>query len=243
MVAEKYEILPDPDGNIIHQNVGSKPSDEILAHVNTGERIDNIPSFRRLRYVSPKLIACLVERLEMKGDLRNREVANRLSAITIVTSTDITGVTRLLIPKESDKNLSDDNKQELMISLFRLFMFRMQSTKDGFVISKDVSPYILSENGEWKRASELVMSDRRFPDGFRNIIDSDTYYAPEQCAAYPAYLEGLDLSNSKSENECDNSDKRISTPSNVQSFLKALGANLYFLRKEESITNGLKHAG
>lgn len=76
-----------------------------------------------------------------------------------------------------------------MISLFRLFMFRMQSTKDGFVISKDVSPYILSENGEWKRASELVMSDRRFPDGFRNIIDSDTYYAPEQCAAYPAYLE------------------------------------------------------
>ena len=50
-------------------------------------------------------------------------------------------------------------------------MFRMQSTKDGFVISNDVSPYILSENGEWKRASELVMSDRRFPDGFRNIID------------------------------------------------------------------------
>lgn len=242
LVAEKYEILPDPDGNIIHQNVGSKPSDEILAHVNTGERIDNIPSFRRLRYVSPKLIACLVERLELKGDLRNREVANRLSAITIVTSTDITGVTRLLIPKESDKNLSDDNKQELMISLFRLFMSRMQSTKDGFVISKDVSPYILSENGEWKRASELVMSDRRFPDGFRNIIDNDTYYASEQCAAYPAYLEGLDLSNSKSENECDNSDKRISTPSNVQSFLKALGANLYFLRKEESITNGLKYA-
>ncbi len=192
-----FNILRDSDLHII----------EGAAYVNTGMEVDGIPSFREINYVDEKLVSVLREKLNLHGKEPDRDLVSRLKLLTDISATDVSVVTRNLLPKQSDKSLSLNQKEELLVCLYKLFIKR---NKDNFSKPENV-PYLMSESGEWVPSNKLVMTDRRFPNGF-DKLELSFHYESRDCVMYPEFLEKVEGS----------------TSIQIQDFFIALGVNAYF---------------
>lgn len=206
-IGQQCHVLLDAEGDIISGT----------AYVNTGMVVEGIPDFRRIKYVNDGLVAKLKELLNMHGKESDRDLVTKLKSITDVSATDVSAVTRNLLPKVSDKELCIEQKQELIKCLFRLFLKRgklVDLSADGKAVA-----YLPSQLGEWLPAGGLVFADKRFPDGFDRLGVSYSY-ADGDCVQYPEFLEDIDGG----------------TPMAVQQFYCELGVNLYF--KRETVNYG-----
>lgn len=186
------------------------------AYVNTGFVVKNIPSFKQIRYVNPELVERLKGLLDLSGDEPNRELVRRLDGLADVSSSDVSYVTRDLLPKSQDEGLSLKQKQELLQCLYMLFCER-----GGKLYIEDSEEKqrvrLLSQSGEWLPASGMVMTDERFPDGFDKLHTSYTY-PKRKSVEYPFYLK--------------DKDGVPADPYAVQEFMTQLGVNLYFVREK-----------
>lgn len=199
-------ILIDSNGNIINGT----------SYINTGMEVENIPVFRKIKYVNGNLVSKLKELLALGGREPDRDLVSMLKNITDVSSTDVTAVTRNLLPKSSDAGLEIEQKHELIRCLFNLYIKRgkLVGLNDDDASKSEIVPYLLSESNEWLPANDMILVDKRFPDGFANL-HIDYTYPPKECVQYPEYLSDIEGATSES----------------IQQFYLSLGANLYFKKK------------
>ena len=201
-------ILIDSNENII----------DGTAYINTGMEVENIPEFRKIKYVNANLISKLKELLALGGREPDRDLVSMLKNITDVLATDVSAVTRNLLPKYSDAGLEIEQKHELIRCLFSLFIKRgkLVVLNDDDASKGEVVPYLLSESNEWLPANDMVFVDERFPNGFANLC-IDYTYPPNECVQYPEYLSDIEDADSGS----------------IQQFYLSLGVNLYFKKKRK----------
>ncbi len=202
----KFNVLPDDDFRIISDS---------NAYINTGEQVEGIPEFRKIRYVNKELVKLLLSVYEMQGEHKERLLAERLKKITDVIASDISAITERLIPKKSDENLTDDKKAELLKALFNLCRKR-DKTIDRETL-KRTKPYLMSQTGEWVEADTLVFLHNRFPSGFGNLEDMKPIYGDQDGVAFPYFL--MDIEDV--------------TEADVEAFYASLGVSRYLKYKWE----------
>lgn len=200
----KFKILPDLTGDMI----------EGTAYVNTGMVIEDIPDFRQIKYVNSGLVSELKKILGLGGKEPDRDLVSRLKSITDVSATDVSAVTRNLLPKAADKSLDVSQKQALIKCIFKLFLKRGKLLEMNDDDPSRPTAYLFSESGEWLPANEMVLVDKHFPNGFERL-DINYYYKKDDCAQYPEYL----------------SDIEGADPESIQQFYLSLGVQLYFKRE------------
>ena len=179
--------------------------------INEGQKVEEIPSFLKFDYLDDELAEKIKERMTFIGERPwQREMADRLSIVGKISSSDISSLTNRMIPKNEDSLRPESEYKDLMKSLFKIFLKR----GDKFTITDGNEAWLPNEtlSTKWQRASSLIAADKRFPDGFRNLGISPSPLTPERCVAYPYFLE-----------EVPGGD-----PSSIQEFLVKLGVNLYF---------------
>lgn len=203
----RYNIMPDDGFNII------KVSQDNQAYINTGQVVDGIPEFRKINYVNKDLVQKLLTVFGIPVDDKEhlRTLAKELQKVTYVIATDISAITGKLLPKRSDENLSEHQKEELLKCLFKLFLQGRRTNDSGY------SPCLMSEAGTWSETNTLVFLDERFPDGFKNLQGITSIYGPEDGVAYPEFLmdiEGV-------------------TPGDVEAFYESLGVSRYLRYKNQ----------
>lgn len=188
------------------------------AYINEGQQMEDIPSFLTFEYMGQQLVEALKKRMVFtEYKTWQREMADKLSLVGEVSSSDITSITNLLVPKSKDSQRPKKEWHELLISLFKIFLNR----GDKFSIGEKTEAWLPTERADqWQRASMLIMADTRFPDGFKNLEVASFSYPPERCVAYPDYLDEIAGDN----------------PLLIQEFFIKLGVNLYF-------SKGRKHYG
>lgn len=200
----KFNILPDPTGNMI----------EGTAYVNTGMEIEEIPDFRQIKYVNSGLVSELKKNLGLGGKEPDRDLVSRLKSITDVSATDVSAVTRNLLPKAADKSLDFSQKQALIKCIFKLFLKRGKLLEMNDDDLSRPTAYLFSESGCWLPANEMVLVDKKFPNGF-DRLGINYSYKKDDCVQYPEYL----------------SDIEGADPESIQQFYLSLGVQLYFKRE------------
>lgn len=194
-------IFKDSDGEIITGR----------AFINEGQKVEEIPSFMKFDYLDEELAEKIKQRIALRGERPwQRELADKLSVVGKISSSDISSLTNRLLPKSEDSRRPESEYKELMKSLYKIFLKR----GDKFTISEGNEAWLPTETYclQWQRASSLIAADYRFPDGFRNLGISPSPLTPERCVAYPYFLEEVSGGN----------------PTLIQEFLVKLGVNLYF---------------
>lgn len=192
-------VFKNADGNII----------EGRTYVNEGQKAEDIPSFLTFEYMGQELAEALKAKIAFNGDKPwQRQIADMLDIVGEISSSHISSITNLLIPKSKDAQRPVKEWQELLTSLFKIFVKR----GDDFTVGEKNEAWLPTETGQWQRASMLIMADTRFHDELRNIGIASFPYPPERCVAYPEYLEEVP--------GC--------SPVLIQEFFVKLGVNLYF---------------
>ena len=197
-----FKILPESTGDMIQGT----------AYINTGMEIEDIPDFRQIKYVDGRLVSELKKILGLSGKEPDRDLVSRLKKITDVSATDVSAVTRNLLPKAADKNLEISQRQALIKCIFKLFLKRGKL----FDMEDSTKPmaYLFSRSGEWLPANEMVLVDKRFPKGFDKLGISYTYQGKDS-VQYPEYLLDIEGTN----------------PEIIQQFYLSLGVQLYFKKE------------
>ena len=203
----KFNVLIDDNFNII------RTGEENSAYINTGLTVEGIPAFRLISYVNRDLLSELLKLFEKSGEHKERELADELKKITYVLASDISAITGKLLPKRSDENLSDIEKEELLKCLFKLYLKRDKVIDQETI--KRYKPCLPSEDGQWSETSSLVLLDKRFPDGFNHLEGIKPIYGPQDGAAYPAYL--MDIEGAM--------------PEDIEAFYVSLGVSKYLKYK------------
>lgn len=198
------KILPDSTGEMIQGT----------AYINTGMEIEDIPDSRQIKYVDGRLVSESKKILGLGGKEPDRDLVSRLKKITDVSATDVSAVTRNLLPKAADKNLEISQRQALIKCIFKLFLKRGKLLEMNDDDSFKLVAYLFSESGEWLPANEMVLVDKRFPKGFDRLGINYTYREKDS-VQYPEYL----------------SDIEGAGPESIQRFCLSLGANLYFKKE------------
>lgn len=183
------------------------------AYINEGQKAEEVPSFLSFEYMNQNLAKALKDKMVFSRERPwQREMADKLSIVGEVSASDISSITSLLVPKSRDYQRPEQERRELITALFKIFLKRENDFSIG-----DSEAWLSTDAGTWQRASMLVMTDKRFPDGFNNLGINTNPYPLERCVKYPDYLEDL----------------RGSSPSVIQEFFVKLGVNLYFTKNEE----------
>lgn len=200
------KILRDPNGEAINDE----------AYFNTGNIIEDIPSFRKIKYVDKELAAHLIDLFigekEIKGIEASRITVRNLQLITNVKSTDISDIKALLLPGQSDKGLARDEYESLLKCLFKLFL----DSRENFNIGDRKECYLYNSDNEWCKANSLVLADKKFPDGLASL-KLGKRYNKSLSAKYPKFLEEV----------ADYVDASL-----IQDFLLGLGVNQYYISEK-----------
>lgn len=200
------KILRDPNGEVINDE----------AYFNTGNTIEDIPSFRKIKYVDKELATHLIDLFigekEIKGIEASRITVRNLQLITNVKSTDISDIKALLLPGQSDKGLARDEYESLLKCLFKLFL----DSRENFNIGDRKECYLYNSNNEWCKASSLVLADKKFPGGLASL-KLGKRYNKSLSAKYPKFLEEV----------ADYVDAPL-----IQDFLLELGVNQYYISEK-----------
>lgn len=213
LVSYSYECGVPFDCHIFKDARGSVITGK--TYINEGQTVDYLPSFLNFEYLDDRVAEHLIRIMEIRHGHpeQERSLAAKLSRIGDVSASDINSITRQLLPKSRDMARSENELQELMTVLFRLYLKR----RDDFCKSEYSDVWLLTESGirRGDRAVNLILADKRFPDGFRNLGFSSFDYPPEKCVLFPPYL--LEIEGSSA--------------GDIQNFMIALGAQLYFTRE------------
>lgn len=196
-------VFKGSDGKII----------EGRTYINEGQKVENIPSFLSFEYMDQALAEALKDKMVFSGDKPwQREMSDKLSIVGEISSSEISSITSLLVPKSRDYQRPEPERCELITALFKIFLIR----GNAFTIG-ETEAWLPTEADTWQKASQLVMVDTRFPEGFNNLGINPNPYPLERCVKYPNYLE----------------DVVGSSPSLIQDFFIKLNVNLYFTRNEK----------
>lgn len=206
----KFKILPDPNWDII----------EGTAYVNTGMVIEEIPDFRQIKYVNGDLVSELKKILGLSGKEPDRDLVSKLKSIIDVSATDVSAVTRNLLPKAADKSLDVSQRQALIKCIFKLFLKRGKLLEMNDDDPSRLTVYLFSESGGWLPANEMVLVDKHFPNGF-DRLGINYSYKKDDCVQYPEYLSDIEGADSES----------------IQQFYRSLGVQLYFKRELRNYGN------
>lgn len=195
----------------IECNIFRNANNEVIrgkTYVNGGDKIEEIPEFFSFEYLNEELEEALKEKMKLpdKHPEMEREMAQQLSNLGDISASDITSVTNNLLLKKKDENLAPEKKHAVMRCLFRNFILRGELSFSG------VKVYLEAADGSWQAAENLVLSDRRFPDGFDNLGFGYSLPAKE-CVKTPEYLLPM----------CDGD------YGTLQHFLEAMGVRLYYV--------------
>ena len=182
------------------------------AFINEGQKVEDIPSFMKFDYLDDDLAVKIKQLLDLPGEKPwQREMADRLSVVGKISSSDISSLTKRLVPNSEDAHKPVAEYKEKMKSLFKIFLKR----GSDFTIGEGNEAWLPNEtlSTKWQKASQLIAADSRFPDGFKNLGISPSPLPRERCVAYPYYLE---------------EEVPGGETSSIQEFLVKLGVNLYF---------------
>lgn len=183
------------------------------AFINEGQKVEDIPSCMEFDYLDDDLAVKIKQLLELPGEKPwQREMADRLSVVGRISSSDISSLTNRMVPKSEDSRRPVAEYKEQMKSLFKIFLRR----GNKFTISEGNEAWLPNEtlSTKWQKASHLIAADSRFPDGFKNLGISPSPLPRERCVAYPYFLEEVPGNDASS----------------IQEFLVKLGVNLYFCK-------------
>ena len=217
----EFNILPDENFKIvnIHQGAGEEVD---KAYINTGLVVNDIPDFKKIRYVNKRFVAIMEEILGISSEHKERELADKLNSVTNVIATDVAAITNQLLPVQSDKDLPHDQKQELIICLFKHYIDNLHDSPNVTVNRSRVRPFLMSEAREWVDAKSLVFLDERFPSGKKlSDLGIDHGYGQKDAVLFPEFLCLIDGS----------------SPELIEAFYAYLGVNAYFKRVGENFAD------